>query len=266
MKIIIKKTLSRTVGHAFKRDGARIIYFHSILPDYRLATTPTVFKSMLDECVKLKRIPCKACELGDDLRSAKINKDSICITFDDGYLDNYEYAFPILNEIGFKATFFIIAGIVENKIESTSRPIYPDIALMTKQQIIELSDNGMEIGSHTWSHCALRNADKKTIYDELERSKKYLEDLIGGEVTSFCFPNGEVPIRVSKDELEDIIKRIGYKQALTTRWDCITNVSNTYLLSRQIIDYYDTVSDFRAKIMGNYDYMKTIHKVKLYLR
>ena len=133
---------------------------------------------------------------------------------------------------------------------------------MTKGQIVEMSNSGMEIGSHTWSHFPLKHADKKTLRYELETSKKYLEDILGREVSSFCYPNGEIPINISELELLEIFEEIGYTSVTTCSWGCITNQSHPLRLERQIIEAFDTPEEFTKKLEGKHDYMRLIQKIK----
>lgn len=70
-----------------------------------------------------------------------IPKKSVVITFDDGYLDNYKYAYPILKEFNLKATIFVIASNIDK-----------DNRCMTSKQLKELQNNGIDIESHTFNH------------------------------------------------------------------------------------------------------------------
>lgn len=86
-------------------------------------------------------------------------KQSIVLTFDDGYLDNYLYAFPVLRRYGLRATFFIIA-------ERVGQPGY-----MTWPQIIEMQNAGMEIGAHTLTHPLLTRHAASVAFWEIAASR-----------------------------------------------------------------------------------------------
>jgi peptidoglycan/xylan/chitin deacetylase (PgdA/CDA1 family) len=110
---------------------------------------------------------------------------AVMLTFDDGYLDDYKNAFPILKKYGMKGVFFIISKFPDND---------PNYA--TWAQLKEMSDNGQEIASHSVTHPDLRLLDDKKLAYELEASKKTIEEKIGKPVISFCYPSGKYDNKV----------------------------------------------------------------------
>ena len=113
----------------------------------------------------------------------------ILLTFDDGY-KSFLNAAEILNDMGFKATFFL-----------TKKWCYEKHNFLNNEEIIALS--GMhEVGSHTISHPQLTKIPLESVYSELHESKKWLEHLINKEVTSLSVPGGYINraiIKVAKD-------------------------------------------------------------------
>lgn len=101
----------------------------------------------------------------------------VVITFDDGYMDVYENAFPILQQYGYQGVAYIIAGQVEIG------------GFMHADQLKELRSAGWEIGSHTYNHLDLRQADTN-LQIEIVDAKHDLEALIDGPVDTFSFPYG----------------------------------------------------------------------------
>ena len=128
--------------------------------------------------------------------SNKVSKDKLfhVITFDDGSISDYSIAFPILIKNAFSATFYIITDMVGKN------------GYMSWDNILEMSNYGMEIGSHSISHpnFTLLNNEKK--YEELNKSKLILEDKLGKSISSFSVPNGAFDKSVFKISFE-----IGYK-------------------------------------------------------
>jgi len=124
---------------------------------------------------------------------------AIVITFDDGYADAYDVAYPILRRYGFKGTFYVITGFV-------GWPRY-----MTWEQITALAADGNAIGSHTVKHPDLRKLGEVALRRELADSRAELERHVGGPVLDFCYPSGAFNAWV-----ESLVGQAGYKTAVTT--------------------------------------------------
>lgn len=141
----------------------------------------------------------------EELVLALINKTqlpekSIVVTLDDGYLDNYAYAFPIAKKYNAKINIMLSTGLVENK------------GYLTWGNVKEMSDTGIVyFYNHTWSHFSLPNGDKAKMEQEVSFAKKQLEDAgIRGNI--FTYPYGAV-----NDTAIDVLKNNGYIGAFTTK-------------------------------------------------
>ena len=109
----------------------------------------------------------------------------VVITFDDGNLDVYQEAYPILKKYNIKATVFIISGYGDG------------VYSMTHDQAKELSDSGLiSIQSHTVSHEKLANLSESEIEEQLRDSKNTLEQLTGKSVHTVAYPIGSYDKRV----------------------------------------------------------------------
>jgi peptidoglycan/xylan/chitin deacetylase (PgdA/CDA1 family) len=125
---------------------------------------------------------------------------SVVLTFDDGYLDNYEYAWNAMQKYGVNGTFFIISGkIGQNEY-------------MNKEQIKALSAGANEIASHSVAHPSMEKLSTDKARSELSDSKKALEQLTGQSIISFCYPAGKY-----NDETKRLASEAGYKIAVTTQ-------------------------------------------------
>lgn len=126
----------------------------------------------------------------------------IVITFDDGYMDNYQEAYPLLEKYGFKATFFVIA----NFVGTSDR-------YMNWEQLKELNKQGYDIESHTLTHKRLpfQNDDKAKM--ELVSSKIIIEKKLDKKVEFLAYPGGEFDQRI-----EDLSRNAGYRAAFTVNF------------------------------------------------
>ena len=125
----------------------------------------------------------------------------IILTFDDGYIDHYESAFPILKSYGLQATFFIITGHIDEG--------YPEH--LNWEQIIEMAAAGMEIGSHSKHHLDLRNKGFDYLVYELLGSYQTLMSELGDPPLSFSYPSGFYDTAAIQ-----VVRSIPYRIAVST--------------------------------------------------
>jgi peptidoglycan/xylan/chitin deacetylase (PgdA/CDA1 family) len=137
----------------------------------------------------------------DELLSQKPKKEEkvVCLTFDDGWLGNYLYAYPILKEYEFKATFFIATELI-------GEPFY-----MTWEHLKQMQTSGMSIQSHTVTHRPLDGIDEKEIIFELQESKKAIEEKLGTGVNHLSLPHGS-----KNGIIWPLAMELGYKSICTS--------------------------------------------------
>jgi peptidoglycan/xylan/chitin deacetylase (PgdA/CDA1 family) len=123
----------------------------------------------------------------------------VVLTFDDGFIGNYQYALDILEKFGYKATFFVTVNSI-----STER-------YMSWDQLGVLYKKGHLIQSHTVTHPMLGECDEGQITYELETSRKMIEDKIGGEVKYLSLPFGS-----SSERVITIARQLGYQGIFTS--------------------------------------------------
>lgn len=145
-------------------------------------------------------------------------KKTVAITFDDGYLDNLENAYPILEKYQAKATIYVVVDR-HNRDWSTYKKAHHNSGELAREpklndeQVQYLADSGLvEIGSHTLTHANLDKRSDAECLVELRDSKNQLERLTQKSVTSFAYPFG---IYSQRDV--DIAKQVGYRNAVTTK-------------------------------------------------
>ena len=125
-------------------------------------------------------------ELGDDLRlGIQPRAKSFVVTFDDGYEDGYTYAYPILRNHGFVATYFVVGRRIGN----------PDILTVVELQALLAAGN--EIGNHSADHVDLRPLAPDRMRSEVYDASAVIAGAIGVWPQSFCYPFGKVNTAVS---------------------------------------------------------------------
>ena len=139
----------------------------------------------------------------------------IVLTFDDGYEDNYTTMLPILEEHGMKATVYMVTNDI-------GRPEY-----LSWNQLRDMQDRGIEIGSHTANHQPLTTLEPATQNDELKLSKLLLEWNGIRTVFSFSYPNGAYDAG-----LPAMLEQNEYLTAVTGDPGLNTLQTNPYLIHR----------------------------------
>ncbi|MCG8499151.1 MAG: polysaccharide deacetylase family protein [Firmicutes bacterium] len=166
---------------------------------------------------------------------------SLLITFDDGYLSNYIYAYPILKKYGLKAAVFMITA----EVAGTPQPFDPDALTRFSWEEMEKSKDVFEFESHT--HAMHSKADG-VAYLLCKSDQKIKEDLaVSKQLLSskyFAYPYGAYNAATI-----DILKDLGFKMAFTTKEGSVAQDSNPYELKRYAIWPNTTLKKFK-KIVG----------------
>jgi peptidoglycan/xylan/chitin deacetylase (PgdA/CDA1 family) len=143
---------------------------------------------------------------------APVPPNSIVLTFDDGYLDTFAIAGPILRHFGFTATVFVVAGLVGQRSlwdagKCCTAP------LMDWEQLRQMLAWGLSVGSHTLTHPELRFLSEADARYEIEQSRRVLERQLGQPITTFCYPFGEWGATAYR-----LVRAAGYRAACNDSW------------------------------------------------
>lgn len=187
--------------------------YHSIAPydedPYEVTMTPHRFESQMRW---LRRRRLRGVSMQELLRASAEGRARglVGLTFDDGYQDFIPNALPVLRRYGYTATVFVLAGRLGGENE-WSRP-GPNKALLTADEVKQIAEAGMEIGSHGLKHISLLKADEAMLTSEVSHSRELLQKLISRPVQGFCYPYGYLDAHVV-----DAARGAGYDYACAVK-------------------------------------------------
>lgn len=150
----------------------------------------------------------------------------LIITFDDGYQDVFEHAFPVLAELDFTATVFVIGRQLGLK------------GYLGKEELQELAASGWQVGNHTFNHHSLRQPNIN-LQLEIETARDDLEKLLEIDIPYFSFPYGLTSQFVTRQVLQ-----AGYTAAVGLGGSFTHSPQTRYYLSRIEIKAGTNALDF----------------------
>lgn len=190
-----------------------VLLYHSVADDpprdRHFAVSRATFEAHADALRESGRATLTISELAAGLRGERpLPERAAAVTFDDGWADNYE-ACHSLRERGLRATAYIITG----ELGARDR--------VTPGEVVELADlPQVEVGAHAVRHRHLDELDESELRNEIETSKRELEDLTGTPVRSFAYPHGAYDTRVRQSVIDaGYSSAVAVKNAVSHRFD-----------------------------------------------
>lgn len=213
-----------TLVHGFHRSGLwrvvspriTVVLYHRVTDDAR--DNLSVGIEQFDRQMSLLAEHCTVLQLAEVLDCATVPRSRrplVAVTFDDGYLDNYKHAVPILVRHGLPASFFVSTGLIgcNGRFPHDVRRGNPPIDTMTWQHLREMRDHGFHIGSHSVSHIDCASEGEQVVMTELARSRDDLRRELGTTDPVFAYPYGGrqhmTPQRLT------MVKEVGYRGCLS---------------------------------------------------
>ena len=249
MRVFLRRLVSSMVYPFVRRqkEGTlRVLTYHrvnSTSPTDRLSVRTEEFRKQMALLYRQGYHTVTPEEALESFRLKKLlPKRSVLITFDDGYEDNFLEAWPILKEYGFKATVFVATGLIGQTHDGRK--------MLTWDQIGTMAAQGISFGSHTVHHAHLDEVLSDEKQKEAASSKQELEEKLGREVVSFCYPFGGYD-----PEAKEALRKAGYTLAFTTKPGPVRPGCDLLELPRTEISGFDTLSDFKKKLAGAFDWL-----------
>lgn len=242
------------------KPGARILMYHrvSIQSQYdQLNVEPENFDTQikwLSENRDVKPLP----EVLTEIREGRAHKNTIAVTFDDGYLDNLENALPILEKYNVPATIYVTSDFASQKLSHYRYRSEKKRLHLNWQEVLKLSEHPLiHIGSHTVTHPMLSELDDEHVIAEITNSKSDIERNISANVTDFCYPSGNYTERERV-----LVESHGYTSAVTVKPGANNGTSDLFALKRTEVTNRDSVVELKQKLDGAFDIFHWLLDVK----
>lgn len=188
--------LHRVVEHRSEGENREL----EITPEFLRRTIET-YRQQGHQFVSID----EACDI---ISKGRTNHPFVCLTFDDGYQDNYDIAYPVLKQMNIPFAVYVTTGFIDNRI-----PIrwYPDEKLGINGESLKAMDADplCTIGAHTVSHPRLDTLSLDDQQKEIAQSRQELEALLGHPIHHFSYPHGAY----NADTLT-IVKQQSFRTAL----------------------------------------------------
>jgi peptidoglycan/xylan/chitin deacetylase (PgdA/CDA1 family) len=160
-------------------------------------------------------------------------ENPIVLTFDDGYVDHYENAYPILQKYGFVGTFFVLAGPAD-----VASPRY-----LTWDMIAAMSQGGMDMQAHGRDHIDLRHRSDEVLFFQIVGARQAIEAHTGKPVRFLAYPSGAYDAHVLH-----FLNAYDFWMAVTTQSGRDHTLDTSFELTRIRMRGSDTLKSFAAKV------------------
>jgi peptidoglycan/xylan/chitin deacetylase (PgdA/CDA1 family) len=225
-----------------------ILMYHRVAPQGAEATRrwrlhPDDFEAQLSHLREegYQSLSFEQWRVASDRRQA-LPERSVMLTFDDGYADFPEYALPLLDRYGFRATMFIVTDLVGGS-NVWDEDFAETIELMDWSAIVEVGTHGVEFGSHSAAHQPLIALSAEDLARDFCRSRESFHEHLGFAVRSVCYPFGLHDAGVAA-----IAGACGFRYGVTTNEWAASFGDDLLALPRVEVRGTETVTEFAAKL------------------
>lgn len=270
LKRVSKYTIAEITSHANflkfrfsdeKKTSFPILNYHSVnhVPHPEGAQIcPENFRSQIEYLVNYFDVVDYDHAVKNLIRSENNVENIAVVTFDDGYVDNFEQAYRILSDLKCPAIIFLATKFIEKGIKLVNDRRFGSLEW---SQIIEMHNSGLvTFGTHSHSHEIMSSLNDDQLREEIKLSKCILEDKLGVSIKHFAYPNGQ--LNDFDDRSISLLESSGYVSACSTVWGTRHSPRDIYKLKRVRIDNSDSMKEFILKLDGAYDFIGKIHAIK----
>lgn len=254
--LVVLLEVGRCVWLEYRSDRIPILLYHRLIPKADAESGAVAddemiwvcydseFKRQMDALAEHKWV---TLSLDDYIAIrqglAKKPPKALVLTFDDGYLSNYKYAFPVLRDNGQKATIFVVL----EPDAHTRKQIEGVDAFLTAEQMKTMSDHDIDIQSHTVTHRILTQLDDADVRFELAQSRKSISQVTEKSVNHIAIPRAGYSRKVRK-----MVREAGYVTACCNAKGSSNGLSDPWALPRNVIERDMSVTDFMRSLEPRY--------------
>ena len=252
-----------TPGRLFTSpDRARVLVYHSVSDDPRnpFAVEPAAFHAQMAHLRAHREVVPLAVLASAVASNSALPRGAVAVTFDDGYLDNYEAAFPVLSMFSIPATIFLVAGSVRDAGRSAGAG-GTEITFMSWDQAKEMAGGGIAFGSHTMTHPSLSGLGKEAVREELRESKSLIERRLGRTIDAVAYPYGthrDVDAGVLAEA-----RSAGYTHACMAVNGTVGAGTDPFAIPRTKIEFGDDMATFRRALDGALDVFTLLDRARV---
>lgn len=237
VKTWLGRALSLTALHRpLLRDRGLVLLFHRVddrLPPDGLTRTESDFETLCEFLGRHFEVV-SVSDFVDRLRAGRSVGGCAAVTFDDGYLDNYRVAAPILERHGIPACFFVATNFVEsNHVPWWDEGLPVEVEWMSWDQVRELQERGFEIGCHTMTHPDLGVIPQSEAESEILGSQQRLASELPKPVRHFAYPYGGRAQATHPSVAA--VRRAGFDSCLSAYGGLVANREDPYRVQRMPI-------------------------------
>ncbi|WP_051884443.1 polysaccharide deacetylase family protein [Chryseobacterium luteum] len=201
--------VKRTLGFS-ETESVRILMYHKVLPEKKISRKDLLTVSLEDMEQQFKYIKNNYNTLFfNDLQTNSQLKRKLILTFDDGYLNNFQYLIPLLEKYRLKATIFIPTELIQKGETEENRQ------MMTFDEIKSLNPEFVEIALHSHSHKNYSQISLQEAEEDLYRNISTLEEKAIPFTKVLAYPYGKFPKKgEQKKEFFSILEKAGITSAV----------------------------------------------------
>lgn len=206
-----------------------------------ISTEPTVFRRQMQTLASRGFTGIGAGQLLDAWeRGATLPDRPMVLTFDDGFGNVLDHAAPVLAELKFSATVYVVSGLC-GKTNSWAGQAggIPRMPMLSWSSLEDLLAAGFEVGAHSVSHRDLTRLSRHDVEREVLGSKETIEQRLRRAVPTFAYPFG----RVSPDA--HAVARAGFRAAMGTALGVARRTGDRYCMARVDMYYFRAPATFR---------------------